>query len=137
MMEACPMPYCLTPPPTSVRDCGAWIRKQETHILVKGACLLLSSCLRAKRNDDLLTVILVRDGELLAAFSATAGQDATAILAGHSLAEAVLVDATAVVWLECSFHCCLSFIVYYHHKAPRERRTHSRYGLQNYRFFLN
>lgn len=90
-----------------------------------------------KRNRRLLSVILVRNGELLATFSTTGSQNAAAILRCHSLTEAVLVHATAVVGLECSFHCELSFIVYYRYTDLRERHGQSRYGLQNYGFFLN
>ena len=57
-------------------------------------------------------MVLVRDGQFLAAMSTTGSQHATAILCGHSLAEAVLVDATAVVRLKCSFHLSLLLIYY-------------------------
>ena len=72
-------------------------------------------------------MILVRNSELLTTLGATGGQDATTILRGHSLTEAVL---------ERSFHFALSFYCYYRYNALRERRGHSRYGLQNYGFFL-
>lgn len=48
----------------------------------------------------------VGHGELFAAFGAAGCQDAAAIGRLHTLAEAVLVVALAVVGLECSFHCC-------------------------------
>ena len=57
-------------------------------------------------------MMLVADGQLLAAFGAAAGQHAAAVLRGHALAEAMLVHAAAVVGLKCSFHrffiLCLS-----------------------------
>lgn len=81
-------------------------------------------------------MILVRNSELLTTLGATGGQDATTILRGHSLTEAVLVHATAIVGLERSFHFALSFYCYYRYNALRKRRGHSRYGLQNYGFFL-
>ena len=55
-------------------------------------------------SERLLTVVLVRDGQLLAAMGAARSQHATAVLGGHSLAEAMLVHATTIVRLECSFH---------------------------------
>ena len=55
-------------------------------------------------SERLLTVILVRDGQLLAAMGATRSQHATAVLGGHSLAEAMLVHTATIVRLECSFH---------------------------------
>lgn len=58
----------------------------------------------ATRLWRLLAVMLVRNGELLATLGAAGGQNATAILRGHSLTEAVLVHTTAVVGLKCSFH---------------------------------
>jgi len=54
---------------------------------------------------NLLSVMLVADGELLAALSAARCQHAATILGGHALAEAMLVHAAAIVWLKCSFHC--------------------------------
>lgn len=73
--------------------------------------LLLFAALRINAKE-LLAVVLVRDGQFLASMSATGSQHATAILCGHSLAEAVLVDATAVVRLKCSFHLYLLLIYY-------------------------
>lgn len=61
---------------------------------------------------NLLTVVLIRDGQLLAAMLTTAGEHATAVLRCHTLTETVLVHAAAVVGLKCSFHCC-SFILIY------------------------
>jgi len=55
-------------------------------------------------------VTLVRNGQLLATLGTTGGQDATAILRGHALAETMLVHAAAIVGLECSFHCFLLFL---------------------------
>ena len=73
--------------------------------------MLLFAALRIDAKE-LLAVVLVRDGQFLAAMSTTGSQHATAILCGHSLAEAVLVDATAVVRLKCSFHLYLLLIYY-------------------------
>ena len=55
-------------------------------------------------HDGLLSVMLIRNGQLLAAFGTTRGKHATTILCSHSLTETVLVDSSAVVGLECSFH---------------------------------
>ena len=54
--------------------------------------------------------MLVADSELLATLSAARSQYAAAILGSHALAEAMLVHAAAIVWLECSFHCNESFM---------------------------
>ena len=70
-------------------------------------------------------MILVRNGQLLATFSTTRSQNATAISCGHSLTESVLVVTATVVGLKCSFHIlfCLLFVCLY------------RFGVQNYDFF--
>jgi hypothetical protein len=70
-------------------------------------------------------MILVRNGQLLATFSTTRSQNATAISCGHSLTETVLVVTATVVGLKCSFHIlfCLLFVCLY------------RFGVQNYDFF--
>ena len=76
--------------------------------------MLLFAALRIDAKE-LLAVVLVRDGQFLAAMSTTA--------------EAVLVDATAVVRLKCSFHLSLLLIYYlfllFLSLCPS-------YGLQNY-----
>ena len=56
-------------------------------------------------TNGLLSVFLVRNGQLLAALCTARSQDATAILGGHALAETMLVHAAAIVRLKCSFHC--------------------------------
>jgi len=56
---------------------------------------------------ELLSVVLVRNGQLLATLSAARCQYAAAILCCHSLAETVLVYTTAIVRLKCSFHCLI------------------------------
>ena len=92
--------------------CNSYLRygKSSKDVL----SLLLFAALRIDAKE-LLAVVLVRDGQFLAAMSTTGSQHATAILCGHSLAEAVLVDATAVVWLKCSFHCCILFLLLFLH----------------------
>ena len=62
-------------------------------------------------NSGLLSVMLIRNRSLLAALSTTGSQYAATILGGHSLTEAVLVDATAIVRLKCSFHCFLFLFI--------------------------
>ena len=59
----------------------------------------------------LLPVSFVGNGELLATFCTTAGQDATAISGCHSLTETVLVVAATVVGLKCSFHIFLCLFI--------------------------
>ena len=58
-------------------------------------------------TNGLLSVILVRYGQLLAALCTARSQDAAAILGGHALAETMLVHAATVVGLKCSFHCLI------------------------------
>jgi hypothetical protein len=52
---------------------------------------------------------------LLAALLATSRKNAATILGLHTQAETMLVDALAIVGLECSFHCylsiCFSFLL--------------------------
>lgn len=86
------------PPRHALQD-----KKQEILTTKDGEYLLHCQAL-ATRLWRLLAVMLVRNGELLATLGAAGGQNATAILRGHSLTEAVLVHATAVVGLKCSFH---------------------------------
>ena len=81
--------------------------------------MLLFAALRIDAKE-LLAVVLVRDGQFLAAMSTTCG---------HSLAEAVLVDATAVVRLKCSFHLYL-LLIYYLIRVFSDLCPS--YGLQNY-----
>ena len=70
-------------------------------------CLL--SC--ADEMRSLLTVVLVRDCELLAAMGTTGSQNATAVLRGHTLTEAMLIHTAAVVRLKCSLHLLFVFIL--------------------------
>ena len=67
----------------------------------KKRCPFLSFFSLAER---LLAVMLIRNGQLLAPFCTAGSQHATAVLGGHSLAEAVFVHPSAIVGLECSFH---------------------------------
>ena len=59
-------------------------------------------------------MVLVRDGELLAALGTARSQYAATVLGSHALTETMLVHAAAIVRLECSFHCflLLYFVVY-------------------------
>lgn len=54
--------------------------------------------------EVLLTVILVRNGQLLTALGAARSQHATTILCSHALTETMLVHAATIVGLKCSFH---------------------------------
>ena len=65
----------------------------------------------ADEMRSLLTVVLVRNCELLAAMGTTGSQNATAVLRGHTLTEAMLVHTTAVVRLKCSLHLLFVFIL--------------------------
>ena len=55
----------------------------------------------------LLAGDMVGNGEGGAAFGAATGEYLAAVFGGHSFAESVLVDATAIRGLKCSFHCCM------------------------------
>jgi len=52
---------------------------------------------------------LIRNSQFLTTFGTTGGQHAAAVCSEHSLTEAVLVVATAIVGLKCSFHCYVLF----------------------------
>ena len=56
-------------------------------------------------------MVLVRNGELLAALGTARSQHAAAVLRGHALAETMLVHAAAIVGLKCSFHCFILCLV--------------------------
>ena len=65
---------------------------------------------------------LVSYGQFLAALCTARSQYATTVGGSHSLTETMLVIPSAIVGLECSFHCfIIVFIIF---------------GLQNYRLFL-
>ncbi len=55
--------------------------------------------------------MLVGNGQLLATFSTAGCQYTAAVLGSHALAEAMLVHATTIVRLECSFHCFYLFLL--------------------------
>lgn len=63
-------------------------------------------------QDGLLSVMLIRYGQLLATFCTTGSQNSTAILGCHSLAETMLVHPSSVVGLECSFHYYKCFMLF-------------------------
>jgi hypothetical protein len=71
---------------------------------MKGDAFMLLFIVGRMVSERLLAVVLVRDGQLLAAMGAAGSQHAAAVLGGHSLAEAMLVHTTTIVRLECSFH---------------------------------
>ena len=82
----------------------------------KAARRHVSCCLFARLKalrSQLLSVVLIRNGELLAAMSTTRSEYATTILGLHTLTETVLVNATAIVWLECSFHFIILFLLFF------------------------
>ena len=67
----------------------------------------------------------------------TVCQYSATVLSGHSLAEAMLVHAAAVVRLECSFHLLLIILLYVvtHEKAEMIYQSFH-FELQNYAFLL-
>ena len=70
-----------------------------------GCNLVATSRFVSDRAEGLLSVMLVRYSQLLAALGATRSQHAATVLGGHTLAETMLVHAAAIVRLKCSFHC--------------------------------
>jgi hypothetical protein len=56
-------------------------------------------------------VTLVGYGQLLATLGTARSQHAATVLGGHTLAETMLVHATAIVGLKCSFHCNESLLL--------------------------
>ena len=83
---------------------------QQEGVPIFWHTLLLSSI---KRMRKLFSVVLVWHGQLLAATGATGIQHATAVLCCHSLAETVLVHATTIVRLKCSFHLSILILTCY------------------------
>ena len=108
-------------------------KKSSKPSLFDKECLLLfvASDWLASPEDltcrsRLLSVVLVRYCQLLAAMSAARSQHAATILCSHALAEAMLVYAATIVRLKCSFHCLILIYLLYVHT----------FGLQNYSLFL-
>ena len=62
-------------------------------------------------RSRLLSVVLVRYCQLLAAMCAARSQYATTILCSHTLTETMLVHAATIVRLKCSFHCLIFIYV--------------------------
>ena len=82
-------------------------------------------CARCHGSLWLLSVILVRNGELLAALGTAGSQHAAAVLCGHALTETMLVHAATIVWLKCSFHCNDDYFI------STKNLKISRFGVQN------
>ncbi len=115
------------------RRSGYRKKKQEINIHVR--CL---SPVSPDGGCGLFSVVFVRNGQLLASFSTTSSQHAAAVFSCHSLAEAVLVYATAVVRLKCSFHFAL-FIFYCYYLFERDATLRRVYvtGCKGTYFFLS
>ena len=64
---------------------------------------------KGKLMKRLLSVVLVGYCQFLTTLCAACCQHATTILCCHSLAESMLVHATTIVRLKCSFHCSFLF----------------------------
>ena len=89
-------------------------KKSSKPSLFDKECLLLfvASDWLASPEDltcrsRLLSVVLVRYCQLLAAMCAARSQYATTILCSHTLTETMLVYAATIVRLKCSFHCLI------------------------------
>lgn len=63
------------------------------------------------QKKRLLTVVLIRNSQLLATLCTTRREYTTPVLCCHSFTEAVLVHSSSVVRLKCSFHCCLFYFI--------------------------
>ena len=63
------------------------------------------------RNVQLFAVVLVGNGQLLAAVCAAGSEDSASVLCGHALAESMLVHAATVVRLKCSFHLLIFIVI--------------------------
>lgn len=74
--------------------------------------LFCSYTVQMSEISELLAVTLVAYGKFLAALSTTRSQYAATVGGGHSLTETMLVVPSAVVGLECSFHCLMSFLLF-------------------------
>ena len=72
--------------------------KKEAKSTFTSFCPLIYS-----KGCGLLSVILVRYGQLLAAVCTTGSQNSAAVLGGHALAETMLVHAATIVRLKCLF----------------------------------
>lgn len=75
------------------------------------------------------TVVLVRNGEFLATFSATCSQYATAIGGSHSFTETVFVLSFSVRRLECSFHCYILFMLLANNRLIRAAKIETFFKL--------
>ena len=91
-------------------------KKSSKPSLFDKECLLLfvASDWLASPEDftcrsRLLSVVLVRYCQLLAAMCAARSQYATTILSCHTLTETMLVHAATIVRLKCSLHCLIIF----------------------------
>ena len=62
--------------------------------------------------NGLLSVVLVGYGQLLTSTGAARRKHSTTIFCCHSLAESVLVHATTIVRLKCSFHFIVVILIY-------------------------
>lgn len=62
-------------------------------------------------------MVLVRNCELLAAMCTTRSENAATILGLHALTETMFVNATTIVWLECSFHFYLVFYDFFNNSG--------------------
>ena len=90
------------------------------------------------KGCGLLSVILVRYGQLLAAVCTTGSQNSAAVLGGHALAETMLVHAATIVRLKCSFHLLILFlfIVCQNCEEAGCGVANPRFEVQNYSYFL-
>ena len=76
-----------------------------------GGSLSVCRGMSAMRALRFHAVVLVGDGQLLAAFGAAGCQYAATVSGGHSFTETVLVSSLSVRGLECSFHRCIFFML--------------------------
>ena len=84
---------------------GQGDKKEDTPT---GCILFIPFCCR--RCGQLLAVVFAADREFSAALLAACGEHAATVLRLHTLTETMLVDALAVVGLECTFHVLFLFL---------------------------
>ena len=90
-------------------NCTLKQKKQQAVPFDKECLLLFVASVWLASPDDitcrsrLLSVVLVRYCQLLAAMCAARSQYATTILGSHTLTETMLVHATTIVRLKCSW----------------------------------
>ena len=97
------------------------IKAEEKYRQKKAAQRHVFSCLfvrhKAQIRIKLFTVSFVRNSKFFTTLSTTRCENATTILSLHTLTESVLVNATAIVWLKCSFHILSNYLLIFNNSG--------------------